>query len=130
MKRIIIALTFMLFIGLPINALAQDAADTKTQKEAFDAIAQNLDSQNKITSPDTAQQQDIWLESLLTDTPQEGRELAIKMARKSIGAVQPDPEVKKRLRKEYAEDSAQLISIAEVIALEFQTIAAANNYWR
>ena len=130
MKRFIIALTFMLFIGLPLNALAQDAADTSTQTETFETVAQNLGSQNKIKSQEAAQQQDIWLESLLTDTPQEGRELAIKMARKSIGAVQPDSEVKKRLRKEYAEDSAQLISIAGVIALEFQTIAAANNYWR
>ena len=74
--------------------------------------------------------QEIWLKSLLTDTPQEGRELAIKLARKSIGAIQTDPEVRKRLRPEYATDTEQLILAAQVIAIEFQTIAAANNYWR
>lgn len=73
---------------------------------------------------------DVWLKSLITETPQEGRELAITMARKTIGAIQSDPEVKKALREEYARDSAQLIASAEVVALEFQTVAAANNYWR
>lgn len=31
--------------------------------------------------------QEIWLDSLITNTPQEGRALAIKMARKSIAAI-------------------------------------------
>lgn len=73
---------------------------------------------------------DVWLESLITATPQEGRELAILMARKTIGAIQSDPEVKKRLRPAYAEDAGLLIASAEVVAREFQTVAAANNYWR
>lgn len=73
---------------------------------------------------------EIWLESLLTATPQEGRELAIKMARKSIAAIQTDPEIRKELRNDYASDTNQLISSANVIAIEFQTIAQANNYWR
>lgn len=65
-----------------------------------------------------------------TSTPQEGRELAIKMARKSIAAIQTDAEKRKKLRANYAEDTAQLISSAQVIATEFQTIAQANNYWK
>lgn len=73
---------------------------------------------------------DVWLESLITKTPQEGRELAILMARKTIGAIQSDPEVKKKLREKYANDSAQLIASAEVVAIEFRTVAEANNYWR
>jgi len=73
---------------------------------------------------------EIWLESLLTATPQEGRDLAIKMARKSIAAIQTDPEIRKQLRNDYANDTNQLISSANVIAIEFQTIARANNYWR
>lgn len=76
------------------------------------------------------EKQEIWLESLITKTPQEGRELAIKMARKTIGAIQSDPEVKKKLRKEYAEDPEQLILSAQVVATEFRTVAEANNYWR
>jgi hypothetical protein len=73
---------------------------------------------------------EIWLESLITNTPQEGRELAIKMSRKSIAAIQTDPDIRKSLRKDYAEDTKQLIASANVIAIEFQTIAAANNYWK
>ncbi len=73
---------------------------------------------------------EIWLETLITNTPQEGRELAIKMSRKSIAAIQTDPEIRKSLRKDYAEDTKQLIASANVIAIEFQTIAAANNYWK
>lgn len=73
---------------------------------------------------------EIWLESLITKTPHEGRELAIKMARKSIAAIQTDADKRKKLRANYAEDTAQLISSAQVIAIEFQTIAQANNYWR
>lgn len=71
-----------------------------------------------------------YLPSLITGTPMEGRELAITLARKSIAAIQTDPESRKQLRKDYAEDTAQLIASAQVIATEFQTIAAANNYWR
>jgi len=71
-----------------------------------------------------------YLPSLITATPMEGRALAITLARKSISAMQSDPEVKKKLRGDYANDSAQLISAAQVIAIEFQTIAMANNYWK
>ncbi|MFZ1495512.1 MAG: hexameric tyrosine-coordinated heme protein [Saprospiraceae bacterium] len=73
---------------------------------------------------------EIWLETLITKTPQEGRELAIKMARKSIAAIQTDSEVRKKLRDVYANDTAQLIASANVIAIEFQTIVQANNFWK
>ncbi len=71
-----------------------------------------------------------YLPSLITATPYEGRQLAIKLARKSIGEMQSDAEIKKKVRAAYAEDGAVLIEAAEVIAIEFSTIAAANNYWR
>lgn len=73
---------------------------------------------------------ETWLESLITATPQEGRELAIKMSRKTIAAIQTDPEERKKLRANYASDTAQLIASANVVAIEFQTIAQANNYWK
>ena len=73
---------------------------------------------------------EVYVESLITRTPQEGRDLAVKLARKSIGAIQTDPAVRQKLRPEYANDPAMLIASAQVIALEFQTIAQANNFWR
>ncbi|NWE20679.1 hexameric tyrosine-coordinated heme protein [Pseudomonas sp. P7548] len=67
--------------------------------------------------------------SLITATPEEGRELAIKMARLVIKATQPDEAVRGRLRDVYANDAAMLIGIGQVVATEFATIAAANKYW-
>ena len=67
--------------------------------------------------------------SLITETPEEGRQLAIKMARLVIKATQPDEAVRNRLRAVYANDAAMLISIGQVVATEFATIAAANKYW-
>jgi hypothetical protein len=67
---------------------------------------------------------------LITDTAEEGRELAIKLARSSIKATQPDAEVRGRLRPEYANSAGGLIAVAQVVATEFATIAAANDYWR
>ena len=68
--------------------------------------------------------------SLITATPQEGRELAIMIARKTIGAIQPDAEVRKSLRPGYATNADSLTAAGHVVAVEFATIAAANNYWR
>ena len=67
--------------------------------------------------------------SLITKTPEEGRQLAIKMARLVIKATQPDAAARERLRPVYADDPAMLIAIGHTVALEFATIAAANKYW-
>lgn len=69
-------------------------------------------------------------DTLLTATPQEGRELAIMLARKTIGAMQPDADVRQILRPGYATDAEALTAAGHVVAVEFATIAAANNYWR
>ncbi|WP_295128237.1 hexameric tyrosine-coordinated heme protein [uncultured Chitinophaga sp.] len=68
--------------------------------------------------------------TLITAGPEEGRALAIKIARLIIKATQPDATVRERLRPDYANDAGMLISIGHVVAIEFATIAAANNYWR
>lgn len=72
----------------------------------------------------------IWLESLITDTPQDGYELAITMSRKGVGYIQSDPEVKARLREVYANNADSLTFASQVIAINFQTVAAANDYWK
>lgn len=68
--------------------------------------------------------------TLITETPEQGRELAIMLARKTIGAVQPDAETRKSLRPDYASNADSLTMAAHVVAIEFATIAAANDYWR
>lgn len=73
---------------------------------------------------------DTWLPSLITQTPQEGFELAITLSRRGVKYTQPDGDVLKKLRPEYAESAAGLSAASQVVALNFQTVAAANNYWR
>lgn len=73
---------------------------------------------------------DQWLPTLITNTPQEGYELAITLSRRGVKYTQPDPEVLHRLRPEYANDANALTAASQVIAINFQTVAAANNYWK
>jgi hexameric tyrosine-coordinated heme protein (HTHP) len=68
--------------------------------------------------------------TLITATPEEGRALAITMARHMIHNLQPDLEVLKAGRPIYSANPDSLIAASQVVAIEFQTIAAANNYWR
>ena len=71
-----------------------------------------------------------WLPNLTTDTPQEGFELAITLAKKGATYIQTDQEVRKELREEYADNADSFTLASQVVAIHFQTIAAANNYWK
>lgn len=71
-----------------------------------------------------------YMPSLITQTPLEGRMLAITIVRKTIGAIQRDSQVKQAVRNEYQDDPELLMYAAELVAIEFKTIAIANNYWR
>ena len=68
--------------------------------------------------------------SLITKTPEEGRQLAVTMSRLIIELTQPDPEMREKLRPVYSEDPAMLIAVGQTVATEFAIIAAANNYWK
>ena len=48
----------------------------------------------------------------------------------SVKATQPSDEVRGKLRAAYDQDTAQLIASSQVIATNFQTVAAANGWWR
>jgi hypothetical protein len=56
--------------------------------------------------------------------------LAISLARHSIHAMQKEVEVLQSGRAQYAHDLYGLIAASHAVAVEFATIAAANNYWR
>jgi nucleoside diphosphate kinase len=68
--------------------------------------------------------------SLITSSPEEGRQLAMKMARLVIKVTQPDAATREELRGVYANDAELLIVLGQTVAIEFATISAANNYWR
>ncbi|WP_236669007.1 hexameric tyrosine-coordinated heme protein [Aquimarina mytili] len=76
------------------------------------------------------EQKETWLKSLMTKNPQEGYELAIKLSRMGVKSTQPDMDVLKKLRKEYANSASGLTAASHVVAINFQTISAANNYWK
>ncbi|MFB6349233.1 hexameric tyrosine-coordinated heme protein [Moraxella marmotae] len=71
-----------------------------------------------------------WLTSLITQTPQEGYELAIKLSRMGIKYTQPDAEIRSKLRPVYENNADSLTLASQVVAINFQTVAAANNYWK
>ena len=73
---------------------------------------------------------DSWLPSLIVETPEKGFDLAIKLSRVAVKKTQPSDEVRARLREVYEKDADALIASSQVVATNFQTIAAANNYWR
>ena len=73
--------------------------------------------------------QETWLPTLITETPEEGYDLAITLSRKAVVITQPDEEIRKMLRPTYANNADSLILVSQVVAIHFQTIAAANNYW-
>lgn len=73
---------------------------------------------------------DTWLNTLITATPQEGFELAITLSRRGVKYTQSDGDVLKKLRPEYANSADGLTAASQVVAINFQTVAAANGYWR
>lgn len=68
--------------------------------------------------------------SLITETPEQGFQLAIALSRKAVKATQPNKEILVKLRDVYSKNADSLIAVSQVVAIHFQTIAAANNYWR
>ena len=76
---------------------------------------------------DAAQQQEL---SLITATPEEGFALAVALARKGVTTTQKNKEILHALRPGYSHNADSLIAASHVVAVHFQTIAAANNYWR
>ncbi len=73
---------------------------------------------------------DSWLTTLITATPEDGFQLAVKMSRMGVKTTQPNMEVLHKLRPVYAENADSLTAASQVVAINFQTVAAANNYWR
>jgi hypothetical protein len=72
---------------------------------------------------------DTWLESLVTPDAQSGYELAIKLSRMGVKYTQPSDEIRNKLRNDYANNADSLTAASQVVAINFQTVAAANNYW-
>ncbi|MBT2129729.1 hexameric tyrosine-coordinated heme protein [Aliiroseovarius lamellibrachiae] len=71
-----------------------------------------------------------WLPTLITATPEEGYDLAIKLSRMAVKKTQPDDDARTKMRPDYANSADSLTQVSGVVATNFQTVAQANNYWR
>lgn len=103
-KNQLLLITFTLFVGISGTALV--TADFEKPAAKQDGL------------------------SLITDTPEEGFQLAITLSRKGVTSTQPNKDVLFSLRDKYSTDADALIASSQVIAIHYQTIAAANDYWR
>jgi len=109
-----------------VTTEAEGEAETRGETEG-EAEAETSGETEAASETRAKQDNDI---SLITDTPQEGFQLAIRLSRLGVTETQPDRDVLFGLRDAYATDPDALIASSQVIAIHFQTIAAANNYWR
>jgi hypothetical protein len=73
---------------------------------------------------------DSWLPTLITMDAESGYALAITLSRVAVKMTQPDADIRTKLRHAYENDFEALISTSGVVAIHFQTVAKANNYWR
>ena len=62
--------------------------------------------------------------------PEQGRDLALTLARHTVHNIQPDLDALVNGRPHYSHSPEALIAASHVVAVEFATIAAANDYWR
>lgn len=51
-----------------------------------------------------------WLPSLMTDMPEAGYDLAVKLSRYAVKLTQPDAAMRDKLRPDYASDADALIA--------------------
>lgn len=120
-KPLILVAVSAILAAAPV--LAQDAAPADTAPMAPAATA----PAPAMAAPAGGE---VWLPSLVTETPQAGFDLAILLARKAVTTAQVEKEVLHKLRPNYAHDPKSLIDVSGVAAAWFATIAAANDYWR
>jgi hypothetical protein len=81
-------------------------------------------------SAQEAESEPSWLPSLITETPEEGFDLAVRVARRAVTTTQGDTAILHALRPAYSHDPNSLIEVSGVVASYFATIAEANEYWR
>lgn len=112
-----------------LNPNAKDYVMKKLITTSLVAATLTLGAIN-VTVAAEAKKVDDYMPTLITQTPLEGRMLAITIVRKTIGTIQKSGKIKQEVRKEYQDDPELLMQAAELVNKEFAIIAKANNYWR
>lgn len=121
-----VLLFFSLLFTAPLVSAQSDAGEPEeTNNET--TITANGTTPETVTTEMTSAAEEL---SLITANAEEGFQLAVTLSRKGVTTTQPNRDVLFMLRDVYANDPDALIASSQVIAIHFQTIAAANNYWR
>jgi len=135
MRRVEIQPNIMIFKGeYKMNPTIISPAGTRDGVRlllcATAALAIGLACSSAALAADTPEVKGPPVPSLITDTPEEGFALAVKLSQKGVVYTQPDAQVRSGLRGQYANDPNSLINVSHVVSVHFQTVAAANDYWR
>lgn len=73
---------------------------------------------------------DNFTSSLETETAKQGLDLAARISWEIVKIAQPSQEIRDRLLAIYEDDAESILTACQIIAVNFQTIAAANGYWK
>lgn len=112
-----------------IGVLATLFWGVSSKKIDSSEIVEKLNDRNSInTLEDRIQTSVTWLPTLLVESPEKKFDLAVKVSKMAIETNQPDVELLEKLSNKYAVNADSLTATSHVIALNFQTIVAANNY--
>jgi Hexameric tyrosine-coordinated heme protein (HTHP) len=68
--------------------------------------------------------------SFVTDTPEDGCALAMKLVGHVIHGTQSEPDALNIHRLDVATRPGSSIAASQILAIAFQIIAEVNNYWR
>lgn len=118
-----LALPAVAALSVPLLAFAATG-------QAAEPVADPTTEAATTTAPAAPERNPLELPSLITATPEDGFRLALKLARLGVSQTQHDKTVLRAGRADYAQDSAQLIQASQTVAIHFQTVAQANNFWR
>lgn len=72
----------------------------------------------------------MTLKDLETETPGDGFELAIELSRGAVKATRPGGAAGEQPRQSGEVGAASLTEAAQVVAINFLTVAMANGFWR
>ena len=135
---------FDMALTLSRRGVTETQPDTEVLHELRSAYANDASSLIAVShvvavhSQTLAAANDYWRDaaagdgelSLITANAVEGFDLALTLSRRGVTETQPDTDALHEQRPDYANDANLLIAASHVVAIHFQTVAIANDYWR
>src|SRR5699024_12818414 len=70
------------------------------------------------------------ISSLITETPEDGYQLAVQLSRKAISTMMPDLEIRKKMYQDYIGDARNITHESEVVAIHLHTLSQSIDYMK